>query len=281
MKATYINLLATIALLALQTGHAADEDPEERPLPGSQAPPAQDDEGDLAEEDALPDNSIPHIRVWNFCGPLADDGIGVFLYKGSRIPPPDKRQWLARGSRPGEMRDYQEVSPGKYKLGVIHDPSRQGAMVQLSEQEERVLAMPEAVISVTPSTFTTVLLTPGDREISAEILLDHEAAIKSLRFFNFSNSKSFHTRSIHQSAPPEPTTVNTTPKVVPLPAGLGELSLSVTLQAEDSKNPGPFTLMGDISRYRSASVAAFQDRYGRGTVLMVRDAPLQEQTAAP
>lgn len=269
-------LILSLSFVSLVRGESV----EDRPEPGSMSVPVQQEAaGPDAQPDPAPRN--PHVscvRIWNLAHRSSAGGLGLFFVQGSPPHRPESRQWMARGSRPGEFRNYREFEPGRYQLVVIPDPSRQGQIIEPPEdidpEGDRMITPPIAITLHRGSHLTVLLRDSPGGQLEVEFFNDSDLIPKKLRVFNLvpglkpgvarweAGSIEILARQVTDRA------------LVELAADTGLLLLEMGYPGADGGQSARMNGEIEMGSVRSGSVIFAPDRYGRVSVRCVTDAPL-------
>ncbi len=284
-RAGFVILTMLLACMPVRSQEASGE----RPEPGSVQVPAQDDEraqdepsgeelgSEEMKQEAERRGKVGFVRLWNFAHKSSAEGVAVFLSRGSgSLPPPEQRLWLGRGSRSGELREYDEFEPGMYEVFVQRDASRQGAMVELPEKFEPDAdnLLPSRLgLRVAPGFYQTVLLYDDAGGLAARVLDDSAVVPTKLRLFNYTREYRPAISILGQGR--SVTLVEQLDKehVLDIPASARVATLEVAYPTQVEGFTGRLNVECDFAAVRSCSLLVFYDRYGRLTARAIEDAP--------
>jgi hypothetical protein len=281
----YLSLAVAFAFafaLAISPSPSAAQD---RPEPGTAVVPVQTDEvpslGAPFEEvePKISAESPGFVRLWNFAAPEAGR-LAVFLVDyGKRIPPVTERAWMARGSRPGETRNYRPFKPGRYELVVIADNSSQGSMAQLPDEadvaRDNLLSSRQGIEIQGADHHTVIVTTSPEGSLQVQVLNDSAVENRRLRCFNLTKELAPSiTLAGKNRAQPLVDRLAFGFQEVPLTGVSGITTFQVSLPPNPSGFAASLNAEIDFSGVKSCSLLIFNDRYGRFAVSGKTDAPL-------
>lgn len=130
------------------------------------------------------------FRIWNFAYSSKETGLAILLVPaGEKMPPPDKRNWIARGSRAPETRSYREVETGKYTLYLLRDGSKAGKPdPSINGEDIEGVVQKKLDLEIEKDSYQTLLLTGEETTTPATELLNDSkltGTLPKLRIYNF------------------------------------------------------------------------------------------------
>ncbi len=245
-------------------------------------PPIQVDEPPSASPspNAKEEKKKNYVRLWNYSFSAGAPSVAVFLGPpGDKVPPFEKRLFIARGSKCPEQRNWFEVPKGDYEIYVVADdavPGDMGVKIGPDAPPQPSLLGKRQGLRVDGGSYQTVFLQPLEGQIVAKVLDDSAASSGATRLRVFTcNTPVRPTVSILanngsqkpllEKVGPEGADVLLTNQPNPL-----TLEISYPLRPDFISRQN---LEIDYDRFKSSTIIFAPDRYGELSALSTNDAP--------
>jgi len=186
-----ISRVKWMALLALTcfAGIAAAQ--SQRPEPGTDVVPSQNEAGESAQQGTSSDDETPKdagfVRVFNFASGYKDR-LAIFLSKGSlgESSQPSDLGTLLRGSHSPDIRDYEAFAPGDYQLLVrkedttdFSDPDPTKLISAYKPGQELI---PPLKITVKPKSNISIFIWTSGTKFQAQAIQDGATSVRVCNF---------------------------------------------------------------------------------------------------